>query len=98
MALRDAVGGVSWQDGGEGYHPILVIASSSTCRQQGISEWRWKMGAKRCIVCVDRAHAKKTHQLTSMSSRLSCAPMTRSTFFLLLSCISPAINSSSRMK
>lgn len=36
--------------------------------------------------------------LTSMSSKLSCWLMQRSTFFLLLSCISPASNSSSRMK
>lgn len=36
--------------------------------------------------------------LTSISSRLSCCPMHRSTFFLLLSCISPASSSSSRMK
>jgi len=36
--------------------------------------------------------------LTSISSRLSCCPIQRSTFFLLLSCISPANSSSSRMK
>lgn len=42
-------------NGREGHQPILVIASSSTCRQQGISEWGWKVGAGSCIVCVGRA-------------------------------------------
>jgi len=36
--------------------------------------------------------------LTSVSSIESCADITLSTFFLLLSCISPANNSSSSMK
>jgi hypothetical protein len=39
-----------------------------------------------------------TAALTSMSSSPSCWLMHRSTFFLLLSCISPANSSSSRMK
>jgi hypothetical protein len=48
-----------------------------------------------------RAEAREDQgpsSLTSMSSRLSCWPMQRSTFFLLDSCISPASSSSSRMK
>jgi hypothetical protein len=46
-------------DGREGHQPILVIASSSTCRHQGISEWGWKVRAKWCIVCVDMAHGEE---------------------------------------
>lgn len=37
-------------------------------------------------------------KLTSISSKLSCWLIHRRTFFLLVSCISPAINNSSRMK
>jgi hypothetical protein len=43
----------------EGHQPILVIASSSTCRHQGISEWGWKVRAKWYIVCVDMAHGEE---------------------------------------
>ncbi|KAG5292386.1 hypothetical protein I7I48_04463 [Histoplasma ohiense] len=35
---------------------------------------------------------------TSISSKLSCCEIQRRTFFLLLSCISPANSNSSRMK
>jgi len=38
------------------------------------------------------------YQLTSVSSIESCADITLRTFFLLLSCISPANSNSSRMK
>jgi len=59
--------------------------------------------SRRCasaMECVDVTVAGEALQssLTSMSSRLSCWPMHLSTFFLLLSCISPANSSSSRMK
>jgi hypothetical protein len=48
---------------------------------------------------VRRSGPESHHtSLTSISSRLSCCPMHRNTFFLLLSCISPASRSSSRMK
>lgn len=44
-----------------------------------------------------RSHKDKL-PLTSVSSIESCAEMTLRTFFLLLSCISPAMRSSSSMK
>lgn len=48
---------------------------------------------------TDKRTKKTTRgwSLTSMSSRESCCPIQRNTFFLLLSCSSPASNSSSRM-
>lgn len=51
------------------------------------------------VTKIDLERKKKHHgQLTSVSSIESCADITLSTFFLLLSCISPANNSSSRIK
>lgn len=47
---------------------------------------------------VRRSDEVDQASLTSMSSRLSCWPIHLNTFFLLLSCISPASRSSSRMK
>ena len=47
---------------------------------------------------VDKVGACGEELLTSISSKLSCWLMYRNTFFLLLSCISPAIKSSSKMK
>jgi hypothetical protein len=47
---------------------------------------------------TDRIKAKDYSALTSMPSKLSCWLILLRMFFLLLSCNSPASNSSSRMK
>jgi hypothetical protein len=73
-------------------------------RQEKLSAWPSKkeMEAAKKVTEV-RERPGKHHadgppeELTSVSSRESCWDMHRKTFFLLLSCISPARRSSSRM-
>lgn len=76
-------------------HMIFVTSSSTWGRKFCVSVGRGCMA----VNILQEADVAKAHfQLTSVSSIESCADITLKTFFLLLSCISPANNSSSRMK
>lgn len=81
-----------------GDHVFLNLGQRALARVRlGGGHGPWERG-RGMSVSIDREEGRSSVRLTSISSRLSCWLIQRRTFFLLLSCISPASNSSSSMK
>lgn len=92
----------------DGEKKVVLISIITTCKSKP-ARWLHDLGDHIFLNLISLAWSwliphrgkrvrKQCQRLTSMSSKLSCWLMQRRTFFLLVSCISPAINNSSRIK